>query len=94
MGILAEIVEKLWIKGFEHIYRKEKESQNAERKSLQNRISLLESEINEKKVDMEQDKNYNQNKILEMSQQLVSMSSQIKIYEEKIKLFEADKLKL
>jgi hypothetical protein len=53
MGILAEIVEKLWIKGFEHIYRKEKESQNAERKSLQNRISLLESEINEKKVDME-----------------------------------------
>ena len=94
MGILAEIVEKLWIKGFEQIYRREKESQNAERKSLQNRISLLESEINEKKVDIEQDKNYNQNKILEMSQQLVSMSSQIKIYEEKIKLFEADKLKL
>jgi len=26
MGILAEIVEKLWIKGFEQIYRREKES--------------------------------------------------------------------
>jgi hypothetical protein len=53
VGILAEILEKLWIKGFEQIYRKEKELQNAERKSFQNRISLLESEINEKKVDIE-----------------------------------------
>jgi hypothetical protein len=30
--MLADIIEKLWIKGFEQIYRKEKEAQNVERK--------------------------------------------------------------
>eukprot|EP00347_Sterkiella_histriomuscorum_P021939 403332245 len=93
-SVIKGICEKLIMKGYESIFRKEKELLTNQNRQLTEKSNFLEKDLQSKKSDFESERNNLQNKLIDIQGEQQNLRANNKIYEEKLRLLEVERSKL
>jgi hypothetical protein len=89
--VIKSTCERLLVKGFESILRRDKEQMTNNNRQFVEKVTYLEKDLSERRLDYENEKSLYQNKVFEAQNELQQLRSTSKIAEEKLKLIEQEK---